>query len=96
MYDDTECPYCEEGLDIDHDDGYGYEEGPLYEQECKYCSNIFTYSTSISYNYSAYKADCLNGGEHVLKKVVHYPVSWPDWVRCENCNYEIKGKMLAD
>lgn len=24
---DVECPYCGKGLDIDHEDGYGYEEG---------------------------------------------------------------------
>lgn len=58
---DLECPYCGEGLEICHDDGFGSEEDELYEMECEYCEKSFVFDTSISYNYESYKADCLNG-----------------------------------
>ena len=61
---DIECPYCEAGQDICHDDGYGYEEGETHQQECDNCGKTFVYETSISFYYSAEKADCLNEGEH--------------------------------
>lgn len=31
---DIECPYCKKGIEIGHDDGYGYEEG-LQEKQRK-------------------------------------------------------------
>jgi len=64
MYDDIECPYCGKGQEINHDDGYGYEEGRLWEQECSDCDKTFVFTTSISFYYDAYKADCLNGEPH--------------------------------
>ena len=35
MSKDVECPYCGAELEINHDDGYGYEEDGIYEQECR-------------------------------------------------------------
>ena len=32
---DVDCPYCKAEQDINHDDGYGYEEDGMYEQECQ-------------------------------------------------------------
>ena len=74
--DDINCPYCNKGLEIDHDDGYGY------------CEKTFVYTTSITYYYEAEKADCLNGSEHKMRRVVHYPNTWSKWKRCEVCGEE--------
>lgn len=87
----VECPYCEKCLCINHDDGYGFEEDVLHEQDCPFCEKTFTFTTSIIYVYDARKADCLNGGEHVLEPVVHAPRIYPDWVRCKHCQYEKRG-----
>jgi glutaredoxin len=32
---DVQCPYCNADIDIDHDDGYGYEEDKTFMQTCK-------------------------------------------------------------
>ncbi len=61
---DTYCPYCDTGIDIDHDDGQGYEEDIFHEQECLECKKTFTFCTSISFSYKASEADCLNGAPH--------------------------------
>lgn len=85
---DIECPYCEQPLDIDHDDGYGFEEGEIYTLDCKYCEQTFVYSTSIIYLYEGRKAPCLNGGEHVMEIVYHASMQWPNWKRCTVCGEE--------
>ena len=46
MY-DVECPYCGKEQEICHDDGYGYDESEIYEQECDDCGRCYTYTTSI-------------------------------------------------
>ena len=94
MTEDVNCPYCGEGNEICHDDGYGYEEDKLHEQQCAECEKIFTYHTSIHFSYRAYKADCLNGSEHKYKKVNHLPQYWPNWVRCTECGHEVRGEYI--
>lgn len=84
---DIECPYCLAGQDICHDDGYGYGEDELYQQECSLCGKNFVYTTFISYSYDAKKADCLNGGEHKLKPTMTFPREYTR-MRCTNCDYE--------
>lgn len=86
MSDDVECPYCGEGQEINHDDGYGYEEDKRHEQQCSDCDKTFTFTTSISYYYEAEKADCLNGGTHNLKMSATYPREYSD-MSCEDCDY---------
>jgi hypothetical protein len=34
---DTNCPYCDADIEINHDDGYGYEEDRKHEQQCNNC-----------------------------------------------------------
>ena len=63
-YSDLECPYCDEEQEVNHDDGYGYEEDQTFEQECEKCGKTFVYSTYISYQHEARKVDCLNGEPH--------------------------------
>lgn len=92
---DVECPYCEVGQEINHDDGYGYDESKTYNQQCRDCEKYFTFTTSISFYYEAEQADCLNGAEHDYKPVDHYPKgTFPDWKRCVDCNHEVRGKYV--
>ena len=89
--DDVKCPYCNKDQEINHDDGYGYAEDRLYEQECWSCEKTFVYETTISFYYDATKADCLNGAEHPFKKVMSHPNPYPDHVRCPECGKEERG-----
>ena len=84
MYSDAECPYCGKEIEIDHDDGYGYEEDELYQQECSHCEKTFTYNTSISFSHDTQQAECLNGGEHDFKKTHTYPPEFAE-MRCNMC-----------
>lgn len=93
MYHDVECPYCEKGLEIDHDDGYGYQQDETHEQWCKYCDKNFAYTTSISFYYEAKQADCLNGGKHQWEKWRIFPEYWPDAKRCTDCGMEVRGVL---
>lgn len=83
---DVECPYCGEWQEIDHDDGYGYTEDEVYQQGCCKCDKIFTYTTSIMFNYEAEKAPCLNGGEHKWKQCYTVPRKYTKMmcVYCDN------------
>lgn len=58
---DIICPYCDAEQEINHDDGFGYEEGIKHEMQCSKCKKNFVFETSISFNYDAEKADHLNG-----------------------------------
>lgn len=92
MSNDVRCPYCNEWQEINHDDGYGYGEDIRYEQECGNCSLTFTFNTYILFLYEAHMAPCLNGQPHDLYNVQHSPKHWPDWVRCKDCEYEVRGE----
>ena len=70
---DMACPYCGEGVKINHDDGFGYEEDTPHETECPHCGKMFVFYTYVSYTYRPEKADCLNGGEHTYRPSVTYP-----------------------
>jgi len=88
MTNDVKCPYCDEYNEICHDDGYGYEEERLHQQECSECEKTFTFTTFIYFSYEAYKADCLNGGEHEFEKTITYPPEFAK-LRCIHCD-EVK------
>jgi len=89
---DLECPYCGEGLEVNHDDGDGYAEDENHQMECSYCEKQFVFQTSISYYYEPAKADCLNEGEHDWKITLTYPKEFSK-MRCSMCAYE---KELTD
>jgi len=93
---DIQCPYCEEFLNICHDDGYGYEEGEVFHQECDFCKKIFTYTTSTIHVYDVSKAPCLNGENHDWQDVQGYPLGWQsNRKRCSYCDIvELKDKSL--
>lgn len=84
---DINCPYCAAPQDIDHDDGYGYEEGKLHQQECGECEKTFVFITSISYSYYPEKAECLNDGKHDYKITQTYPKCCSK-MRCSMCDNE--------
>jgi len=84
---DVECPYCGEGQEINHDDGYGYEEDRLHEQGCGDCDKTFTFTTGIIYVYHSFKAECLNGGQHNVSPTITYPKRYTKMI-CSDCEYE--------
>lgn len=84
---DTNCPYCDAEIEINHDDGYGYEEDVTYEQTCSGCNSTFVFYTSIIFHYEPYKADCLNDGNHEYKKTHTIPEEY-SIMRCTTCDNE--------
>ena len=87
MIEDVECPYCGKWQEINHDDGYGFEEDEKHEQYCGNCGKNFVYTTCIIYQYDAYKADCLNGKNHDLQPTNTIP-KWATKMRCKDCGFE--------
>lgn len=86
---DTTCPYCDAEVEINHDDGYGYDECKTHQQDCRKCGKTFAYTTEISFHYETAKADCMNGGTHNYKEVKQY--GWPEprtLMRCTDCDHE--------
>jgi hypothetical protein len=92
---DLTCPYCKHEFDVCHDDGFGYAESCRHEQECPECEKSFVFETSISFSYSEYKADCLNGAEHALKLSSTQPKEY-SMMRCTECDYERKPTELEN
>jgi len=86
---DIECPYCGKEQEINHDDGYGYEEDSVHEQECGDCDKAFVFTTSILFSYKAAKADCLNGKDHKYKATHTFPKKFTR-MQCVDCNHERK------
>lgn len=81
---DINCPYCDSEQEINHDDGYGYEEGEKHQQECSNCKKTYCYTTSISFYYDAEKADCLNDGKHDYKATTTFPKEFTK-MECSMC-----------
>jgi hypothetical protein len=84
---DLECPYCEKELDINHDEGFGYEEGVKHQMECDRCGKSFVFTTSISFHYESEKADCLNDGKHDYR-LTHTAPKELSKMRCTMCDYK--------
>jgi hypothetical protein len=84
MSKDINCPYCGKELDIDHDDGRGYEEDVTHQQQCTHCDKHFVFTTSIVFMYYPEKADCLNGKKHKWEPTATYPKKHTQ-VLCQTC-----------
>ena len=84
---DLECPYCNEELEVCHDDGFGYKEGVKHKMDCQCCGKSFVFETSISFYYEPEKADCLNGGKHDYQLTYTYPREFSK-MRCSICDDE--------
>ena len=85
----VECPYCNTGQEVCHDDGHGREEDVLYEEECGSCGKMFVFDVYISFSFSSTKAPCLNGEPHDWGEIY----GSPDWYfankrRCSYCDAE--------
>lgn len=77
---DVKCPYCGEDQEINHDDGYGYEENKDFEQECPSCEKEFKFTTEISFTY---QVQCQEG-DHDMQP---FGDKWPGMYQCENCDF---------
>jgi len=84
---DLKCPYCGAELNVDHDDGRGYEEDVLHQMECGECEKSFVFTTSVSYYYDPGKADCLNDGKHNYELTQTFPTVFSK-MRCSMCDDE--------
>lgn len=78
------CPYCNKRTEIDHSDGYGYDEDVTNQQTCGNCNNTFIYYTTILFSYDLYEAECLNGGDHDYVPQTTSPKSLTKMV-CHTC-----------
>ena len=83
---DIECPYCNAGEEVCHDDGQGYEEDKKHEMMCGECGLSFVFTTHISFYYEPAKAPCLNGEQHNLSESKSFPRRYTK-MRCEDCDY---------
>ena len=81
---DLNCPYCEQELEVCHDDGFGYDEGVKHQMECHNCGKSFVFETSISFYYEPEKADCLNDDNHNYKITRTYPKEFSK-MECSMC-----------
>ncbi len=86
---DVNCPYCGKGQEINHDDGYGYEEGQDYEQECRHCDRTFHFNTSISFSYQVSCQD----GDH---KLIPFGPKFPGMYECQRCDHYEKKQEDTD
>jgi 5-methylcytosine-specific restriction endonuclease McrA len=79
------CPYCQEDVRIEHDDGYGLAESEPHQHECSHCGKTFVYYTTISIDHDVRKADCLNGiCDHNYEKSRTYPPQFARMI-CTMC-----------
>lgn len=81
---DLTCPYCGHEQDVCHDDGQGYEEDVLHEEECYECEKYFTFHTTIIFHYKEFKADCLNDDNHKFKPTRTFPKECTQ-MKCQTC-----------
>ena len=84
---DVECPYCGEWQEICHDEGQGYAEDEIHEQQCGDCDKYFAFTTTVICHYDATKAPCMNGGAHDWKASSTHPVEYTKMV-CSYCGHK--------
>jgi endogenous inhibitor of DNA gyrase (YacG/DUF329 family) len=77
---DVRCPYCGLDQEINHDDGYGYDESEEHEQECPSCRKKFKFTTTITYTYNVSCQD----GDHELEP---FGDKYPGMYQCVNCDH---------
>jgi len=79
---DLHCPYCETDID-DPDDCYAPET--TYEHQCPACEKHFVFTVDYIRDYSAAKAECLNGAPHDYKETTTFPRQYTR-LRCSMCD----------
>ena len=75
---DVKCPHCKHEQEINNDDGYGYSEGDVHEQDCIICDKRFGFVTSISFDYEVFCED----DDHDMQHSGH-----KDLYECSRCDY---------
>ena len=84
---DLNCPYCGHDQDVNHDDGFGYDEGKKHEMQCYECDKHFIFETEIYFDYVPEKAECLNGGKHdIVEKVRETSFETITHIHCTTCD----------
>lgn len=81
---DVTCPYCGTLQEINHDDGYGYEEDEEHEQECRNCERKFKFKTFISFNYTVL---CQDEDHEVVEKISQYQGYKYSHKHCTKCDW---------
>lgn len=91
---DFNCPYCNTSIELDPDGdaGLGCIEGITFNTECHSCRKTFIFTPTVEISYKAYRADCLNDGQHEWKLKHTYPHPFKQ-MRCWVCGQE---KQLTD
>ena len=77
---DVKCPYCGEDEEINHDDGYGYEEDKSHEQYCSSCDKEFKFTTSVRFSY---EVEC-HESDHDMES---FGDEWPNMYHCTKCDF---------
>ena len=95
MSKDVNCPYCGAEQDINHDDGVGYAEYDIEQQECPDCGKTFVFTVSLCYYYDVEKADCLNDAEHQFEETRTIPRCFRR-MRCKVCGEEKEIEGIAE
>lgn len=89
---DLHCPYCDCGLEVCNDDGFGLDENETWKMQCSECEKNFVFHSTLWWSYHPEKADCLNGdGPHEMQDYAHYPRVYPEWKMCRRCGHQ-EGK----
>lgn len=87
--DTVTCPYCDEDVELNHDDGKHYDEDRSEETQCSSCDKYFMVSAFCLWTFEANKADCLNDGDHDWQKIRGWPVGhFENRRRCSVCGEE--------
>ena len=77
---DVKCPYCNAEQEINHDDGYGYDEDESHEQQCVSCDKTFKFTPSMSFSY---KVECQEG-DHDMQS---FGDRFLGMYGCEKCDF---------
>ena len=87
MHPNIKCPYCGHEFNYENEDDVSQDETVYIQCENEDCEQIFVATAVYSLNYVAVeKADCLNGGGHILKKSGGVPDCFPPQYRCQICD----------
>lgn len=81
---DLNCPYCNEELEVCRDDAFVYEEDVDHEMQCSSCEKSFVFNTCITFDFTPYKADCLNDGNHIWEATKTWPIEFTK-MECKTC-----------
>lgn len=81
---DVTCPYCGTLQEINHDDGYGYEEDEEYEQQCEGCDKDFKFKTVISFDYTVL---CQDEDHKIVENISEYQGDKYSHKHCIKCDW---------